>query len=520
MNRVRHFLFYLCITALWLFVILAALEVWPRLQWFLVENYNPYLISRNQQTPWPISDMKENASCSFPLDTDMQGRYRGRGKSTVPLPEVTPEQEMARRIPSFFEYEAPERYLFANVFGLHVFLLRSDGVLTASYSVNDYAGTDMLSAYVEEADVQPILNAANQQSDWNGGICFVKRSTETLPDSFGYCLVLPPGVKPQQGKPEEVWLMFRRPEATADIPRDSLWELRFMTYKKHVTRQDRISVLGITEDYYINNYGFRDRDIIVPKPEGVFRILCIGASTTEEGITNDLTYPAILETMINQHFEGNSVDVINCGISGMNAMKYRMRFPDYLALSPDMLLIYEATNDICHQLLPRLVNEATPRQQYLRRSRFVTEHFNYLLLPTDDGIREAIVKYIMPNVRYILQESGKRGIKTALCSFAAPTLDNLSAKEHAYYNYLTMKEWGGSYVTFDSYLRILDLYNEELRKLCEEEGSLYIAVAEKLQGGAALFGDICHLRNAGIQRKTKIIADTLIPYLETVIVSQ
>ena len=518
MNRVLRILFYLFAAFLWILVLLGALELWPRLQWALTENCNPYLIARQKKTPWPDAGNSEEQQLQ--QDTATYEQYRGRGKSVTPLPVVTAEQELSQRIPFFFDYEDPERFLFASVFKLHVFRLQEDGLLTVSYSIQDYPGTDTIDEYVDKSDVQNILDALRQQAFWNETIHFLKANDQELKDTFGYCLAIPPENNPRAGRRKEAWLLFQHPDAKAVEPSNPLWELSFMTYKKHSEKHDLLNVLGITEDFYINNCGFRDRDIMLPKPTDVYRILCIGASTTEEGITNDQTYPAILERIINQHFDNNSVDVINCGISGMNAMKHRMRFPDYLALEPNMMVIYNATNDICHQLLHKIVREATPRQQQLRHSRFVVQYFNHLLIPDNAQIRESIRSLIMPNLYYIIEEAQKRGIQPVICSFAAPTLADLSSKEFNYYNYLTIKEWGGSYITFESYLRILSLYNEELKKLCDETGSLYIPVAERLQGGCDIFGDICHLRHSGIENKSAIIADILIPYLETGIVNK
>jgi hypothetical protein len=45
----------------------------------------------------------------------------------------------------------------------------------------------------------------------------------------------------------------------------------------------------------MNSFGFRSPEIEVPKPEGKFRIVCVGGSTTNAGRTNDTTYPALLE---------------------------------------------------------------------------------------------------------------------------------------------------------------------------------------------------------------------------------
>lgn len=519
MSNLKKVIFYLVILPLWLVALLAACELWPRLQWHLVENYNPYLKSRIAGVPWPALPGEETPSMPSEKEDEI---FRGRGKSSEKLPVITSEQELRQRIPFFREYDDPQRYLFANVFGLHVFRLRRDGLLTASWSVPDYSGRDRLEMYLNDTDAQRIRAAILGEHTWEDGIHFVPPLERDREDDFGYCLATDMPDELLSGVSDDVLLIFRNTSSPVrtNIPAGSLWELPFMAYEKHSKKHDHISVLGIAEDFYINNCGFRDRDIILPKPAGVYRILCIGASTTEEGITNNHTYPARMEVLINRHFSSSVVDVVNCGISGMNSMKHWMRFPDYLALEPDMLVIYNATNDICHQLLPRLVAEATEKQRLLRHSRFIVEYFNECLLPPDADISSFIRELIMPYLRHIIHEAHERGIKTTVCSFAAPRRPLLSWQEYAYFNYLTLRDWGGSYVTFDSYLRILDIYNGELKKLCDDEGSLYIPVAENLQGGASLFGDICHLREKGIMLKSQIVADTLIPQIETEIVDR
>ncbi len=83
---------------------------------------------------------------------------------------------------------------------------------------------------------------------------------------------------------------------------ESTWLVPFFAYKPNVDRY--------------NNLGFRDDDIITPKPEGVFRIVCVGGSTTEEGISNDTTYPNLMEQKLKKHFKTEKIDVINAGVVG------------------------------------------------------------------------------------------------------------------------------------------------------------------------------------------------------------
>ncbi|MCK5862741.1 MAG: hypothetical protein KAH38_09665, partial [Candidatus Hydrogenedentes bacterium] len=49
-------------------------------------------------------------------------------------------------------------------------------------------------------------------------------------------------------------------EGVSCMLKDDLWEVPFFLYRKHVRRKELVNVLGLTEDFYSNNHGFRDMD--------------------------------------------------------------------------------------------------------------------------------------------------------------------------------------------------------------------------------------------------------------------
>jgi hypothetical protein len=253
---------------------------------------------------------------------------------------------------------------------------------------------------------------------------------------------------------------------------------------------------------------------VLPKPPGVFRVLCVGASTTEEGPTNDLTYPNILEYLANSKFGGQHVDVINAGISGMNSLKHKIKLADYLALQPDLIITYLAVNDICHDLFPMWVKDAGPWQQRLRESRFINNHFNARLLPDEAQMAEDIHRSKMSTIRFIIEQARAAGVETVLCTFAAPGPEKLDRAGRDYMDCYTQLEWGGRYVTFSSYLRALAVFNQETQALGRETGVPVIDVAAAMPCGTDIFGDICHMKNRGIEAKTRFIFDQLSPLLE------
>ena len=100
--------------------------------------------------------------------------------------------------------------------------------------------------------------------------------------------------------------------------------------------------------------GLRDDFVVIPKPKGLFRILCVGGSTTVAGWTNETTYPNLLEKRLKDSFPDVSSEVINCGVSGLNSNSELEKIGDYLALNPDLILEYNAVNDICWLYFPYL----------------------------------------------------------------------------------------------------------------------------------------------------------------------
>jgi len=510
MNKIGRLLFFSGSCVLWLFLLALVLEGWARWHWSRIETQNPFVKSRIDEELWPIPRIPENDFSAYLNDADLRSTYRGQGKSLTKLAEPTPEEELLWRFPAFIAQENDfYRHVFANVYGLNILSLTETSDIKETYAAIPAGKGDSLLKAVGEADLEPLVRALKELADSAETHRFVPALSPEHRGPFGYAVLRSPAAEGGG-----CWLAYPRGEVWQPTKPDTLWELDFFTYKKHMERRDRINALGITEDFRINNYGFRDADLIVPKPAGTYRILCVGASTTEEGPVNDLTYPAILETLLNKHFGFNRIDVVNCGLSGMNSLKHRMRVGDYLALDPDLIVLYNAVNDICHDLYPIWVKNASPLQKRLRESVFLRRYFGQVLLPDRSRMRADIEHSKISNLEFFIRYFREHQVNVALCSFAAPSPDALSRVERDYYEYYTVLEWTGHYSNFECYLTALRLYNEALHGLCEKENVLYIPVEENMRDGVVMFGDICHLRNPGIEKKAGIIADALITRIE------
>jgi len=109
------------------------------------------------------------------------------------------------------------------------------------------------------------------------------------------------------------------------------------------------------EDFYgkkpqhlVNSLGFRGKEFSKEKAPGVYRIICIGGSTTFSLHEKDetKTYPQMLEDFLNSNFDSPRFEVINAGTPGWTSAESLINLQfRLLELNPDMVIIYEAVND-------------------------------------------------------------------------------------------------------------------------------------------------------------------------------
>lgn len=118
--------------------------------------------------------------------------------------------------------------------------------------------------------------------------------------------------------------------------------------------------IGHGGDDFANSYGYRGPEVDINPSEDTFRIITLGGSTTA-GLAQlvwDEAYPAQLQEVLNDNYGLESVEVINGGHGGYSSWESLINFEfRALDLSPDMIIIYQNTNDV----QARIVNPETYR---------------------------------------------------------------------------------------------------------------------------------------------------------------
>lgn len=151
-----------------------------------------------------------------------------------------------------------------------------------------------------------------------------------------------------------------------------LW-LRFLANDAHVMRFERIAKIDpvslrysghpylnyyptpnyTDDDCRHNSLGYRGDEFDLTKPDGVYRIVLLGGSTTYSSHVTDngSTFPALIEQMLNHYSGHENVEVINAGVSGYTSWETHANFQyRVLELKPDLVVVSLGIEDVACRL--------------------------------------------------------------------------------------------------------------------------------------------------------------------------
>jgi lysophospholipase L1-like esterase len=302
----------------------------------------------------------------------------------------------------------------------------------------------------------------------------------------------------------------RQNAAFTEAFKNPLWEQEFYEYKKNIEIKERVN----NHDFQVkmNDYGFRTKYKEIPKPKDKYRIICIGGSTTVEGLTNDTTYPALLEKKLNSYFNSNRIEVFNYGISGLNSSGEKEKLPIYLKMEPDMMIEYNFVNDLFKVLIPQWLDHRSRWFRILIKFQiFYDPLFNFLMV-SKNGLRQSLNSYTLLNLKEIYKEAYKNKVKLVICGFAAPDFNRLTKEEKEYFDYDIQYFWK-SKISLETYIKCVEVYNQCLEQMCKENDIIFVPVGRYLSGTTDYFVDIAHLTPAGIEKKADIVFTYLKNYL-------
>lgn len=269
-----------------------------------------------------------------------------------------------------------------------------------------------------------------------------------------------------------------------------------------------LDVAGERYSIVINSRGFRTHEFQPRKPRGVFRVACIGGSTTVQGPTNEQTYPAFLERRIRALRPGVPVEVLNLGVSGTGSKFWMERLGEVLALEPDVILHYEFVNDFFWAALP----EYASRHPWLTAGRRHSLLLGRLLPPGPLDFETAYASILRRALR-MKRTAARQQAAYVSASFAGPDLRRAEPDLAAYLDVYT-ETWGGRHGLrrYADYSRILEAYTERQRAFAHENG-LELAPVGSIRD-PRLFVDLCHMTTPGIEALADAFAPLVVAALD------
>lgn len=280
-----------------------------------------------------------------------------------------------------------------------------------------------------------------------------------------------------------------------------------------------------------NALGLRGGEVARPKPEGRYRVVCEGGSTTFDLLAaNDAeTWPARLGAEL-----GSTADVVNAGFPGWTSVQcliaLGLRDVD---LSPDLVIVFSGLNDLQPaghapfvrdyslghgEILPRVLGAVEPPLPLVARSVFlewVRRRLGRLPeqggegfapawdwkggAPQDAVPREAVEVYAR-NLRSTIAVAGSAGARTLLVT---QTVRVRTGREKADRDYLT--SWAPG-LTADGCLDGLRRFAGAARGVAAETSA---DVWDPFASGAfedADFGDPMHFSAAGSRKFARLLA--------------
>ena len=265
-----------------------------------------------------------------------------------------------------------------------------------------------------------------------------------------------------------------------------------------------------------NNLGFRGPDTTRAKPDGTFRIVCLGGSTTfSDVVDDDETYPVHLQRELRAARPDLDIEVINAGVPSYTSAESLANLAfRVLDLSPDMIVIYHAAND----WRPRLYPDFRPDYFHYRKPWDGSDRLQQQRADTDmAGGINTVVQWLPPEDAGDPQEHARRAgpgafrrnlvsmIGVARAHGVTPVLVSFAAK-------------GPDPAGTPGLLAGVAEHNRVLGEVAAEHGVALVDLDGRLSREgtfASKFGepDPVHLNATGTRAKAAIIAEGIAPLL-------
>lgn len=292
---------------------------------------------------------------------------------------------------------------------------------------------------------------------------------------------------------------------------------------------------------HVNSRGFRGKEFDSIKPSGTYRIAALGGSTTfgyyPATSADGTAYPAVLEDLLNAKKPDPLVaryEVINAGVPGYSLRSSLQNFASRLLFfSPDMVIIYHATNDVARYgnqegLTHPLLNQFMPGgmwvgvADHILGNSYLFQELRFtlgarllgsLLGPGKsrtaqwryDARYEQAFQRDLRNLAILAKANGVVPVlATQAIAFSETTdFDRLTDDERRMLFHRPAHFYAN--IPGPERHRVFQRYNQIVRDVAAEQGAILADVAREIPQTPEYHFDYCHLTDRGTALQAEII---------------
>lgn len=312
------------------------------------------------------------------------------------------------------------------------------------------------------------------------------------------------------------WLLYGRAGSFYEFERDPDSGLRLP--RPGVTRgRDRV--------IEVNSLGFRGPELEVPKPAGRVRVAFLGGSTTfcAEASSNEATWPALVTAGLAEAFPGHAFDYANASAAAFRTVESRVNLRTRVApLQPDIIVLYEATNDLSHDSRVEAQRQGLPGTElpgtsWLARHsvawELVEKNLDFVRPAADTGgptLRcepDTLAATFRANLTTLVREAQQVARTVVLVTFAHRQRRDQPAdvlREASTTSLLWMP-----YMSLEGVLDGFDAFNRVIREVAAETGAVLVEGEQAIPGDAQYFADSVHFTDAGCRLQAARVLEAL-----------
>ena len=297
---------------------------------------------------------------------------------------------------------------------------------------------------------------------------------------------------------------------------------------------------GWLYDISINSIGFRGDDLMVPKPTNGFRIWCMGGSTTFDIFSdrNEHTWPAQLQSILQNQFPDQIVEVLNAGVPGEDLLGSTQDFERLQpSVNADVVVIYHGPNDMRQIMsnpilqqhranngptLPPLESQTTSLKDFLHHNQdfaivrvFLRTFQTHRSIPkswqsnklTSADIQE--LEFRLTDTIQKIRRLGAIPVLTTHAMRAQPEDTSQQAVDRVAETAWLLR------MTPENVLKAFDQYNTMVRELANKQGLPLADVRSVIGPESKNWGDATHFHPYGSMLAAQEVANSIRPLLQS-----